>query len=72
MTMAIEWSGVADIEARPALGKTGMTVDAPLRAVLEKTDDRLLRDAGLTREDALGPEAAFRREWQRLREPWLL
>ena len=71
MTMAIEWSAT-DIEARPAPRRAGMSVDAPLRAVLDKKDDRLLRDAGLTREDVLGQEETFRREWQRLREPWML
>ena len=72
MSMAIEWSGIADIEIRKEPRRAGMTLDAPLSAVLEKAGDRLLRDAGLTREDALGAEEAFRREWRRQRQPWML
>lgn len=34
--------------------------------------DRLLRDAGLSAEQAFGPAKAFWLEWKRRREPWLL
>ena len=46
--------------------------DAALEAMLAKTDDRLLADAGLTREGVLGSEAHFWREWLRIKEPWTL
>lgn len=46
--------------------------DAALDAVMAKKDDRLLADAGLTREDVLGAEAHFWREWLRIKEPWAL
>lgn len=72
MAMTIEWFGVADRDRRDEPFGAGMAVDAPLRAVLDKKDDRLLRDAGLTRANVLGEEAFFRREWSRLREPWAL
>lgn len=35
-------------------------------------DDRLLKDMGLSPEDAFGPARAFWSEWERLREPWQL
>jgi hypothetical protein len=46
--------------------------DAALKAVLAKNDDRLLADAGLRREDALGAEEHFWRDWLRIKEPWTL
>lgn len=35
-------------------------------------DDRLLKDMGLSPEQALGPARVFWSDWERLREPWLL
>ncbi|MEC9342925.1 MAG: hypothetical protein VYD64_03670 [Pseudomonadota bacterium] len=40
--------------------------------ILEKHDDRLIRDIGRTREDILGPEQAFWTEWRRIKAPWQL
>jgi uncharacterized protein YjiS (DUF1127 family) len=37
-----------------------------------KRDDRLLRDAGLSPEEAFGPARVFWFEWRSLREPWQL
>ncbi len=37
-----------------------------------KRDDRMLKDMGLSPEQALGPGPVFWSEWERLREPWLL
>lgn len=71
MAMAIDWSGVSYDEKRDARSE-GVPLDAALRDVLGKHDDRLLRDAGLTRESVLGEEAAFWRDWSRRRAPWSL
>lgn len=49
-----------------------MPVDPQLGAVLARHDDRLLADVGLTREDVLGPEEAWRTEWARQRSIWTL
>jgi hypothetical protein len=46
--------------------------NAALDAVLAKKDDRLLADAGLTRERVLGAEGYFRQQWSHIREPWTL
>jgi hypothetical protein len=35
-------------------------------------NDRLLRDAGLSAEQAFGPARVFWSEWKKRREPWLL
>ncbi|MBO6901505.1 MAG: hypothetical protein JJ864_09165 [Rhizobiaceae bacterium] len=40
--------------------------------VVAKKDDRLLRDIGLTRREALGVSDYFRYEWNRRPEPWSL
>jgi hypothetical protein len=45
-------------------------VDEALRAVLDRHDDRLLHDAGLTREDVLGEAGAWRETTARIRTIW--
>ena len=40
--------------------------------ILEKHDDRLIRDIGLTREEILGPERSFWRDWLAIKTPWQL
>ena len=47
-------------------------IDPALNVLLDRPDDSLLRDAGLTRESALGEVAYFRSEWSRQRDPWKL
>ena len=37
-----------------------------------KHDERLLRDAGLSPEEAFGPARVFWSEWRSQREPWQL
>jgi hypothetical protein len=43
------------------------SIDPALKVVLDKRDDRLLRDAGLTRQGVLGEAAYFWSEWSRQR-----
>jgi uncharacterized protein YjiS (DUF1127 family) len=60
------------------IGVTGMTrstnwsLRSRLRGEHPKHDDRLLKDAGLSEEEAFGPSRAFWFEWRRVREPWRL
>lgn len=42
------------------------------RSVGYPRNGRLLRDAGLSVEQAFGPAKVFWLEWRRRREPWLL
>lgn len=49
-----------------------LAADPHLRALVARRDDRLLRDAGLAREDVLGPQGYFWSDWRRLRTPWSL
>ena len=44
----------------------------PLADLADRPDDRLLRDIGVTREEALGVESTFWRELERTRKPWSL
>lgn len=74
MTMAFDRPALAgtyfdrsDSEARRPLVE-----DPEVRALVARRDDRLLRDVGLTREEALGPQGYFWSEWTRTREPWSL
>lgn len=46
--------------------------DPSWAAVVAKKDDRLLRDIGLTRREALGTSDYFWHEWNHSREPWSL
>lgn len=43
-----------------------------LRDILNKRDDRLIEDAGLTREEILGPERSFWSQWLKIKQPWQL
>lgn len=40
--------------------------------ILQKHDDRLIRDIGLTREEIEGPARSFWREWLKVKTPWRL
>ena len=73
MTMAIDLlstTGPSDVRERDV--ETIDANDPALRALVARRDDRLLRDVGLTRADALGPQGFFWFEWSREREPWSL
>ena len=74
MAMAIGLCGLEDTRRSSREERTASEgrIGAALRAVLNKRNDRLLRDAGLTREDALGVEAAFWQQWSREKMPWML
>ncbi len=74
MAMAIDWARAPDTGAGGArwkLPRIGRKDDS-LETVLARKDDRLLDDAGLTREDVLGPEESFWRSWLQIKEPWTL
>lgn len=45
-------------------------LDPALKELLERKDDRLLRDIGLSRESPFGEVARFWAEWSRQRGPW--
>jgi len=73
MTMTEQWVGGAIVEAHDAKRvkrQAGNMIDPALRAVLDKPDDRLLRDVGLTRESVLGEAGRFWFEWSRRSDPW--
>ena len=74
MAMALDRAGFAGSfhDHAPGGGQRPLVDDPQLRALTARRDDRLLRDAGLTREDALGPQGYFWSEWARLRAPWSL
>lgn len=74
MAMAIGLSGLEDARTRheDARAQRKGRIGAALRAVLGRRDDRLLRDAGLTREDVLGAEGAYRHERSREKTSWSL
>ena len=74
MAMAIGLSGLKDNRTKTkeerVVGEG--RIGSALRALLNRKDDRLLRDAGLTRDDVLGTEGAFWQEWSREKTPWTL
>lgn len=75
MTMTEQWVGGAIVEAHDAKRVTrqiGTWIDPALQAVLEKPDDRLLRDVGLTRESVLGDVGRFWFDWSRRSAPWTM
>jgi uncharacterized protein YjiS (DUF1127 family) len=51
---------------------TNWSLRSRLRGEHPKHDERLLKDAGLSAEQAFGPSRAFWFEWRRVREPWQL
>lgn len=73
--MAIDWfPGSKQKECGMQLRKHVVQppIDPALKVLLDRKDDRLLRDAGLTREGVLGEGAYFWIEWTRQRAPWNL
>ncbi|CAM5406488.1 hypothetical protein MAUB1S_06915 [Mycolicibacterium aubagnense] len=59
-----ERTGQPQVAARrPSIGPL-------LTLLLARRDDRLLRDAGLSRDELLGEAAFFWAEWSRQRTPW--
>jgi len=47
-------------------------VPADHAEILDKHDDRLIRDIGLEREDILGPQAGFWRDREKQKTVWQL
>ncbi len=45
-------------------------LDPALKELLERGDDRLLRDVGLSRDSAFAEVAKFWADWSRRRGPW--
>ncbi len=75
MAMPIHWFGLAKPEkrdAQPRKQEAWAPIDPALKVLLDKPNDRLLRDVGLTRESVLGEAAYFWFEWSRRRDPWKL
>lgn len=81
MTMTIPWlgpwvgsrSGPAERKprtAQPRNAETRLAADPALKLLLERRDDRLLRDAGLTRAGVLGEAEVFWSERARRRDLW--
>ena len=62
MAMPIHWFGRAkreECDVRPWKQEARAPIDSALIVLLDRPDDRLLRDAGLTRESVLGEVAYF-------------
>ncbi len=57
-------------DARPGKRRAWGRIDPALKVLLDRRDDRLLRDAGLTREGVLGEARYFWSELARLRDSW--
>lgn len=75
MAMPRHWFGRAKRQergAQPRKQRAWTPIDPGLKVLLYKPDDHLLRDAGLTRESALGERAYFWLELSRQRDPWKL
>jgi len=51
---------------------TDLTARFLQRGKYSRRDERLLKDMGLSPEEAFGPARAFWSEWECLREPWQL
>ncbi len=71
----LHWFGRAKREerdAQPRKQEVRAPIDPALKELLDRRDDRLLRDAGQTRESVLGEVAYFWSEWSRRRGPWKL
>ena len=49
------------------------SIEIPASAAsIQSIDERLLKDAGLSAEEAFGPSRMFWSEWRSVREPWQL
>ncbi|MGF1593453.1 MAG: hypothetical protein ACFCUW_09250 [Kiloniellaceae bacterium] len=58
--------------AQPTKPKMWARIDPALKVLLDRGDDRLLSDVGLTRETALGETGHYWYERSRRRDPWNL
>jgi len=68
MAIPYEWFGRARIGrrgARKQAARKNAPVDPALKLLLDRGDERLLRDAGLTRDGVLGPAGIFWHDWMR-------
>ncbi|WP_282607687.1 hypothetical protein [Pelagibius sp. Alg239-R121] len=75
MTMITETFGPAVQEERndqPDTQDVNLPIAHAPKELLEKKDDRLLRDVGLARDSASGEIARFWSEWSRRRGPGML
>ena len=74
MAMTVPWFDrvVPDERVRRSrTPKTRAPLDPALKVLLDRRDDRLLRDVGLTREEVLGEADTLRSELSRLRSRWI-
>jgi len=75
MTIYRLWAGCFGEENRRDGGerlRRAPREDPALKVLIDRADDRLLRDAGLTREAVLGPAGGFWDAWaRRPRHPML-
>lgn len=71
---AIDFSGgyFARRQAELPVTTSRAAIGPELAAVLSKPDDRLLADAGTSRDELLGPDGVWRRERETLASIWML
>lgn len=75
MAMTADYFEPAQEEDTNALPEDTSAPTPPGRALkqlLERPDDRLLKDVGLSRDSAAAEVARFWSEWTRRRDPWHL
>ncbi len=72
MPMAITtgWFSNSEQTGQSQVSARRLSIGPTLTSLLARRDDRLLRDAGLAREDVQGEAAYFWAEWARQRVPW--
>jgi hypothetical protein len=57
---------------KPAGKRQPLPGPADYAEILEKHEERLIRDIGLTRDGILGPQGSFWREWDKRQSLWQL
>ncbi len=70
MAITTAWFSSSERTGQPLVAARRPSIGPLLTLLLARRDDRLLRDAGLTREEVLGEAAFFWAEWSRQRTPW--
>lgn len=68
MTVPVHWfarAGGGRREVREEKAPGTPPIDPALKLLVDRRDERLLRDAGLTRDNVLGPAGIFWQDWVR-------